>query len=106
MILLEGVALCFHSLVLFDHSYSLSPLDESQEVHILSPLPSAEIPGAGAGLHGLGDGCFLLLALGGFLFLLLLSALLGCWLDKVTPCESFPPSRGLPSRLQEPTRHP
>ena len=40
----------------------------------------------------------------GFLTLLSLPALLGCWLDEVTPRESSCPHRGLPSRLHGPSR--
>src|SRR3712207_7021700 len=38
-----------------------------------------------------------------FRSLLLLSGLLGCWLDEVTPYESPHPSRGLPCRLHRPS---
>ena len=39
----------------------------------------------------------------GFLTLLSLSTLLACWFNEVTPCESSPPSKGLPSRLHGPS---
>ena len=57
-----------------------------------------EIPSSGAGLWWrvgvLSPACSR-----GFLAVLLLSVLLGCWLHKVTPCKGFRPSRRLPSRL-------
>ena len=60
------------------------------EPHILSPLCSTKIPGSEA----------VPACTPGFLNQLLLSALLGCWLDELTPHESFCLGRWLPSRLQ------
>ena len=46
--MLEGLDLFLHTWILFGRSYQLLTLGGYQEPHILSPLPSAEIPGAGA----------------------------------------------------------
>ena len=74
-----------------------------EELRILSPLPSAKIPGSGAGTGQVEEGVLSPACCLGLLTLLSLSALLVCWLNEVTPCESSCPGRGLPSRLHGPS---
>ena len=91
---LDGVDLCFHIAVVFDHCFRLTTLGGGQELHILSLLQSAgQLPGAGVGCQVGGSGTFFLLHnLKGSL-----SALLGGWLDEDTPviaghlCEGLSP---------------
>ena len=102
--LLEEVAWILCILILFGCSYCLSPLGGGQEPRILSPPPSADIPGNGVGMGWVGGGALSPACSPGFLYLLSLSGLLGCWLDEVTPPphKSSPPNWGLHSRLHGP----
>ena len=75
----------FPVVILFGCSYSLSPLDGCREPHILSSLPSVEMPQC-----GLGEECFPLLAVLGFLIKCCCLVPWG-WLDDVTPTRKLSP---------------
>ena len=103
LLVLEEVVWFLCILILFGYHYCLSPLGGNQGLYILSPPPSAEIPGSEMVAGQVGGGALSPVCTSGFLALLSLSALLGCWLDEVTPRESSHPGRGLPSRLHGPS---
>ena len=76
-------------LILSGCSYRLSPLGGGQELHILSHLPLAEIPGSGVGVGQVGAAVLSPASSLDFLALLLPSRLLWCWLDEVIPALAF-----------------
>ena len=85
----------FLILILFDCSYSLSPLSGGQEYSEASAFSRDGAAWVGGG--ALSPVCSL-----GFLNLLSQCGLLEFWLDEVTPDESFRHIKMLPSRLQGP----
>ena len=76
-------------MVLFGHSYLLSPLGGGQEPHILSPLHFAEIPSTGVRPGRVEGEAVSSTCSQEFLPLPLLSPLLWCWLDEVIPALAF-----------------
>ena len=72
-------------MVLFGHSYHLSPLGGGQESCILSPLHSAEISGAGTGTRRVEGGGAVFCVLSGFSRSALAICSLGCWPMRFPP---------------------
>ena len=93
--------LCFLHCGIIACGYDMSPLGRCQVLCILSPLHSAEILGDGA-KHWVGGGSVLSspACFWGLFTLPLVSAVLGCWLDEVTPVIASHLSRRLSPNLR------
>ena len=95
------MALFLGIVVLFGCSNHILPLHGGQELHILSTLHSAKIPGPGAVAGWMGGVALSFASSAGFLTLSSLYASLACWFDESHPHDSFQFSRRLSSRLWE-----